>query len=181
MSHRWGAKYVFVYAEGSWALIYVEDIDVNDCVSQPPNMVAFRATGYTVNVGYIWSLLIGIHIRYIRNPILLIIYFNDFWPFELEHVSDILSGTPRWPSSLGILIRLRPHHCSSIARPSPLNSSNEYVVLVLGKETAVQAVVGGIVWTFRRLKKPRNGEMSARGYALHSVCPQLPFSLFLLN
>ena len=38
-----------------------------------------------------------------------------------------------------------------------------------------QAVVGSIVWTFRRLKKPRCREMSARGYALHSVCPK--FSL----
>ena len=33
-------------------------------------------------------------------------------------------------------------------------------------------------WTFRRLKKPRCREMSARGYALHSVCTQLSF-LFL--
>ena len=44
-----------------------------------------------------------------------------------------------------------------------------------GGETAVQAVVGSIVWAFRRLKKPRSREMSARGYSLHSVCPQLPF------
>ena len=33
-----------------------------------------------------------------------------------------------------------------------------------------------IVWAFRRLKKPRSREMSARGYALHSVCHQLSFS-----
>ena len=32
-----------------------------------------------------------------------------------------------------------------------------------------------IVWAFRRLKKPRCRVMSARGYALHSVCPQLSF------
>ena len=44
-------------------------------------------------------------------------------------------------------------------------------MLPLGEETAVQAVVGSIVWAFRRLKKPRCREMSARGYALHSVCP----------
>ena len=44
-----------------------------------------------------------------------------------------------------------------------------------GEETAVQAVVGSIVWAFRRLKKPKCREMSARGYALHSVCPQLSF------
>ena len=39
----------------------------------------------------------------------------------------------------------------------------------------VQAVVGSIVWAFRRLKKPRSREMSVRGYALHSVRPQLSF------
>ena len=43
------------------------------------------------------------------------------------------------------------------------------------EETAVQAVAGSIVWAFRRLKKPRCREMSARGYALDSVCPQLSF------
>ena len=45
----------------------------------------------------------------------------------------------------------------------------------MGEETAVQAIVGSIVWVFRRLKKPRCREMSARGCALHSVCPQLSF------
>ena len=40
---------------------------------------------------------------------------------------------------------------------------------------AVQAVVGSIVWAFRRVKKPRYREMSARGYALHSVYPQRSF------
>ena len=61
------------------------------------------------------------------------------------------------------------------ARPTPLKCKNEYPVLPLGEETAVQAVVGSIAWTFRRLKKPRCREMSARGYMLHSVCPQLSF------
>ena len=61
------------------------------------------------------------------------------------------------------------------ARPTPLKCKIEYLVLALGEETAVQAVVGSIVWTFRRLKKPWIREMSARGYALHSVCPQLSF------
>ena len=51
------------------------------------------------------------------------------------------------------------------------NCKIEYLVLALGEETAVQAVVGPIVWAFRRLKKPRNQEISARGAALHSVCP----------
>ena len=45
------------------------------------------------------------------------------------------------------------------------------------EKTAAKAVVGSIVWAFRRLKKPKSGEMSARGYALHSVCPS--FSFFL--
>ena len=62
------------------------------------------------------------------------------------------------------------------ARPTPLKCKNDYPVLPLGEETAVQAVVSSIVWAFRRLKKPRSREMSARSYALHSVCPQLfPF------
>ena len=37
--------------------------------------------------------------------------------------------------------------------------------------SGAQAVVGSIVWAFRRLKKPRCREMSARGY----VCLQLSF------
>ena len=61
------------------------------------------------------------------------------------------------------------------ARPTPLKCKNEYLVLALVEETAVQAVVGSIVWAFRRLKKPRCREMSAWGYALYSVCPQLTF------
>ena len=48
-------------------------------------------------------------------------------------------------------------------------------MLALGEETAVQAVVGYIVWTFRRLKKPKNREMSAGDYALHSVAPTFLF------
>ena len=51
-------------------------------------------------------------------------------------------------------------------------------MLPLGEETAVQAVVGSIVWAFPRLKKPRCREMSARGYAPHSVCLQLSFFSF---
>ena len=43
------------------------------------------------------------------------------------------------------------------ARPSPLNCKNEYMVLALGEKTAAQAVVGSIVWAFRRLKKPSQG------------------------
>ena len=59
---------------------------------------------------------------------------------------------------------------------TPLKCKNEYLVLALREETAVQAVGNSIVWAFRRLKKPRYREMSARGYALHNVCPQLSFS-----
>ena len=43
------------------------------------------------------------------------------------------------------------------ARPTPLKCKNEYMVLPLGEETAVQGVVGSVVWAFRRLKKPRVG------------------------
>ena len=62
-------------------------------------------------------------------------------------------------------------------RPTPLKCKNEYPVLVLVEETAVQAVVGSIVWAFGRLKKPRCREMSATtrftAYALN-----FPFSFF---
>ena len=63
------------------------------------------------------------------------------------------------------------------AHPTPLKCKNEYPVLPLGEETALQAVVGSIVWASRRLEKSRCRKMSARGYALHSVWPQLSFSL----
>ena len=62
------------------------------------------------------------------------------------------------------------------AFPSPLNCKNEYLVLVLGEETAVQAVVGSIVWAFGRLKKPRSWEMSARSYAL-SFFPAIMYKI----
>ena len=61
-----------------------------------------------------------------------------------------------------------------MARSSPLTCENEYLMLALGEKTADQALVGSIVWAFRRLK-PTCREMSARGYALHSVRPQLCF------
>ena len=43
-------------------------------------------------------------------------------------------------------------------------------MFALAEGTEAQAMVGFIVWAFRRLKKPRNREKSARGYALYSVC-----------
>ena len=75
-----------------------------------------------------------------------------------------------------MLIGPRPHHCSPVGR-TPLHSKckNLYLVLALGEGTTVQTVVGSIVLAFRRLKKPRCREMSARDYSLHSVCPQLFF------
>ena len=38
-----------------------------------------------------------------------------------------------------------------------------------------QVVGGSIVWVFCRLKNPRSRKMSARSYALYSVCPQFSF------
>ena len=83
------------------------------------------------------------------------------------------SAAALWPSSLGMLIGPRPHHYLPIERAS-VHSTVQKESLVHGLETAVQAVVGSIVRAFRTLKKPRSREMSARGYALHSVWPQLP-------
>ena len=40
-----------------------------------------------------------------------------------------------------------------------------------------QTVVGSIVWALRRLKNLWSREMSARGYALHCVCPQFSFPI----
>ena len=59
-----------------------------------------------------------------------------------------------------------------------LATSEVSLLVALREKTAVQAVVGSIVWALRRLKKPSSREMSARGYALHSVCPQLSFLPF---
>ena len=77
---------------------------------------------------------------------------------------------------MGKLIRPNPHYCSPPGLAlSPLSCKNDYMVFALGKETAAQAVVGSIVWAFLRLNKPRCREMSVRGYAFHSVRPQLSF------
>ena len=71
-----------------------------------------------------------------------------------------------------------PSLFTSRSRPSPLNCKNEYLVLALGEESANEIVMGSIVWAFGRLKNLRSRKMSARGCALHSVCPQLFFFLF---
>ena len=60
------------------------------------------------------------------------------------------------------------------ARPTPLKGENEYVVLALREETAVQAAVGSIVWALRHLGSK---SQSVGRYALHSVRPNFPFSL----
>ena len=56
-------------------------------------------------------------------------------------------------------------------------SSSEFVC----SYTVVQVVVGSIVWPFRKLKKPRIREMSARGYALYSMCRQHFFSSYTVE
>ena len=67
-----------------------------------------------------------------------------------------------------------------LTRHFPFNCENEYLVLALREETTAEAEVGSIVWAFRRLEKPRSREMSARGYALHSVCRQHNFLIFFI-
>ena len=82
-----------------------------------------------------------------------------------------------WNWALVVLLTRVHSNLSGVAfhMPTPLKSKNEYPVLPLEEETAVQAVVGSDVWAFRRLKKPRCREMSARSYALYSVRPQFSF------
>ena len=69
--------------------------------------------------------------------------------------------------------------CSIGRNPVHSTVKLKYLVFSLEKETAVQAVVGSVVRAFRRPKKPRCRQMSARSYALNSVCPQLYFSLLM--
>ena len=68
------------------------------------------------------------------------------------HLGKEKIGTAKWPSSLEMLIG--PSHLPLFVRRahlSPLNCKKEYLVLALAEETASQAVVGSIVWVFRRL------------------------------
>ena len=88
-------------------------------------------------------------------------------PFVVPYICPIYLQRNRLPKS-SLLFAQK-------ARPSPLNCKNEYMVLPLGEETAVQTVVGSIVRAFRRLKKPRCREMTTRGYALHSICSKVSF------
>ena len=61
------------------------------------------------------------------------------------------------------------------ARNSLSNCKNEYLVFALVRKLQLGAVVGSIVWTFRKLKKPRCRERNAHDYVLHGVCPNFPF------
>ena len=64
-----------------------------------------------------------------------------------------------------------------VIEPTLLKCKNGYLVLALGEETSVQAVVGSIVWTLRRLKKPSCQEMSpaaTRFLACTSKFPSFP-------
>ena len=62
--------------------------------------------------------------------------------------STLLGGPVRWACSLGrALTNVHPQ-----GAPQFTNCKNEYLVLALGEETAVQAVVDSTDWAFRRLK-----------------------------
>ena len=77
------------------------------------------------------------------------------------------AGNARWAESSTLFahrVRCNPLNCRKLV---PGACTREGI--------AAQAVVGSIVWVFRRLKKPRSREMSARAYALHSVCTQRSF------
>ena len=65
------------------------------------------------------------------------------FPLRQGNKSALLGGPVRWECSFGrFLTTVRPW-----ARP-PLKCKNEYLVLTLGKEIAIQALVGFIVWAF---------------------------------
>ena len=70
----------------------------------------------------------------------------------------LLNGPVWWECSVcRDLTTIHTLRLGWIARPSPPNCKNEYLVLTLGKEAAAQAVVGSIVRTFRRSKKSEVG------------------------
>ena len=65
------------------------------------------------------------------------------------------------------------------ARPTPLRCKNVYLVLPLGEETADQAVVGSIVWAFRRVKKAKvSGDERPRLRASQRLPPTFLFFRF---
>ena len=103
---------------------------------------------------------------------------NGRWCVVWAQASRVCTALePTWrPSSLGMFVG--PHHNSpsfSIeGRAQELSTvKNEYLLLALEEKIAGQAL--SIVGAFRRLKKSKSREMSARSYALLIVCPQLCF------
>ena len=103
---------------------------------------------------------------------------NRFFPWTRK-----LINFARWSSSLATLVGPKPHHGSL---PSRLKGASQTTQLwkriylrgvYTNQETAAHAVVGSIVCAFRRLKKSRRREMSARSYKFHSVCFRIFFLL----
>ena len=105
---------------------------------------------------------------------------SDQWFFPWTRK---LINFARWSSSLATLVGPKPHHGSL---PSRLKGASQTTQLwkriylrgvYTNQETAAHAVVGSIVCAFRRLKKSRRREMSARSYKFHSVCFRIFFLL----
>ena len=67
-----------------------------------------------------------------------IIYNNN------NTMNDVISFGPIGPGNWAEPLPIFDHR----ARPSRLSCTNEYLVLAPEEETAVQAVVGSIVWAF---------------------------------
>ena len=61
---------------------------------------------------------------------------------------------------------------------APVLYKNGYMVFALGKETAIEAVIGFIAWAVRRLIKPRSRKMRACSYAIQTVYPDFHFPTF---
>ena len=75
---------------------------------------------------------------------------------EVEHTWLRLQYdlTPDGPHTLAQKAKESGNEATSFIAFAP-NFTLLCLVRALGEETAVQAVVGSIVWAFRRLKKPR--------------------------
>ena len=68
--------------------------------------------------------------------------------FRQGKESALLGGPVRWNAHQAEHSPLFAQR----ARPTPLERKNEYLMFALGEETAVQAVVGSIVWRFASSK-----------------------------
>ena len=85
----------------------------------------------------------------------------------------MLGGPVGWKCSLGEKSPLLAPRLDFVARASPLNCENVYLVFALEKEIAAQAVVGCIgVW---QAHAARLRDISARSYAVPKFA-----SIFLL-